>query len=224
MARRGRPGRSVPLLADRFVRKVADRADADRQPKSSRFWRAAAICLGDPLMRAENARLGVDTTTRKGLTARCGDESPGRARRSISANALEVVPINTSLAGADLISTMPWPINPAAAMSAAFMITASGMSSKTAPSTSIVRQGASPQTEQHLLLPTPAPIHSSIGLPAIQMRFDWAEMLLNELSPISRTSRIGSTFSGSSAPLNFATALCRCWCVASQRGTSSLRR
>ena len=36
-------------------------------------------------------------------------------------------------------------------MSAALMITASGMFSKTAPSTSIVRQGLSPQTEQRLL-------------------------------------------------------------------------
>lgn len=103
-------------------------------------------------------------------------------------------------------------------MSAAFMITASGMSSKTAPSTSIVRQGSSPQTEQHLLLPTPAPIHSSIGLSAIQMRFDWAGSFLNEPSLTSRTSRIGSMFSGLSASLNFTTALCRCRCVASQRG------
>lgn len=119
---------------------------------------------------------------------------------------------------ADVRAQAVWPINPEAAMSAAFMITASGMSSKTAPSTSIVRQALSPQTEQHLLLPTPAPTHSSIGLPAIQTRFDWAESLLNELSLISRVSRIGSMFSGSSASLNFMIALCRCWYVASQRG------
>lgn len=98
------------------------------------------------------------------------------------------------------------------------MITASGISSRTASPITIVRQGSSPQTEQHLLLPTLAPIHSSIGFPAIQMRFDWAESFLNVPSLISRIFRIGSTFSGLSASRNFATAPCRCWYVASQRG------
>jgi hypothetical protein len=53
-------------------------------------------------------------------------------------------------------------------MSAAFKMTASGMSSKTAPSNSIVPQGVSLQTEQQRLLPMLAHSHSSGGLPAIQ--------------------------------------------------------
>ena len=89
-------------------------------------------------------------------------------------------------------------------------LTASGISSKTAPSTSIVRQGVSPQTEQQRLLPTLAASHSSTGLPAIQMRFDSAGLFLNDLSSISRSSRIGSMFNGLSTSLSFATALCRC--------------
>jgi hypothetical protein len=44
------------------------------------------------------------------------------------------------------------------------------------------------------------------------------ESFLNELSLISRASRIGSMFSGLSASLNFTTALCRCSYVALQRG------
>jgi hypothetical protein len=53
-------------------------------------------------------------------------------------------------------------------------------------------------------------------LSAIQIRFDWAESFLNEVSLIFRASRIGS--SGLSASLNFTTALCRCSYVALQRG------
>jgi hypothetical protein len=64
-------------------------------------------------------------------------------------------------------------------MSAAFMMTASGMSSKTAPSTSIVRQASSPQTEQHILLPTPAPTLPAHSAPPV----DYGPCLL--ITPIS---------------------------------------
>jgi len=95
-------------------------------------------------------------------------------------------------------------------MSAAFKMTASGMSSKTAPSTSPVRQGVSPQTEQQRLLPTFAPSHSSTGLPVIQMRFDSPGFILNDLSSISRSSRTGSMFNGLSTSLSFARVLSKC--------------
>src|SRR3974390_1016747 len=76
-------------------------------------------------------------------------------------------------------------INPDAAISAALRIMDSGMSSNAAPFTSIVRQDASPQTEQQGLLPTFASSHSSIGLPPIHIRFDSKGRSANAPSSIS---------------------------------------
>ena len=73
-------------------------------------------------------------------------------------------------------------------MSAAFKMTASGMSSKTAPSNSIVPQGALVVCQRS--------------------RRSLTQLLLNELSSISRSSRIGSTFSGLSTSLQFRNNAC----------------
>jgi hypothetical protein len=64
------------------------------------------------------------------------------------------------------------PIMPDAAIIAALTIRSSGIASWVLSPISIVRQGRSPQTVQHLLAPTRAPSHSSNGLPATQMRLD----------------------------------------------------
>ena len=58
------------------------------------------------------------------------------------------------------------------ALRAALISTSCGTTSRDAPLTSTVRQSESPHTEVHRLAPTLASIHSSRGLPAIQMRLD----------------------------------------------------
>lgn len=84
------------------------------------------------------------------------------------------------------------------------------MVSKVVPSISTVRHSEVPQTEQQGLLPTLAPSHSSIGLPAIQMRLDSEGLALNELSSISLISRVGSMPNGRSDCLSFAIARSIC--------------
>lgn len=91
------------------------------------------------------------------------------------------------------------------------------MVSKVVPSTSTVRHSDAPQTEQQGLLPTLAPSHSSIGLPAIQMRLDFEGFALNDLSSISLISRVGSMPNGRRDCLSFSNARCISRYVALQR-------
>jgi len=91
------------------------------------------------------------------------------------------------------------------------------MTSNAVPSTSIVRHADSPQTEQQQLLPTLAPSHSSMGLPAIQMRLDSEGLALNDSSSISLVSRVGSIPKGRSASLSLLMACCISRLVALQR-------
>jgi len=91
------------------------------------------------------------------------------------------------------------------------------MVSKVVPATLTVRHSDVPQTEQQGLLPTLAPSHSSIGLPAIQMRLDSEGFALNDLSSISLISRLGSMPNGRRDCLSFSTARCISTYVALQR-------
>jgi len=91
------------------------------------------------------------------------------------------------------------------------------MVSNVAPPTSMVRHSEVPQTEQHGLLPTLAPSHSSIGLPPIQIRFDSDGFALNVSLSTSLISRTGAMSNGRSASLSLSTARSICWCVALQR-------
>lgn len=93
-----------------------------------------------------------------------------------------------------------------AATKAALRKSFSGMASKVNPATSTVRHADVPQTEQQGLLPTLAPSHSSIGFPAIQMRFDSEGLALNDFSSSSLISRLGSMPNGRSDCLSFAIA------------------
>jgi hypothetical protein len=92
-------------------------------------------------------------------------------------------------------------------MSAALTIRSSGIVSNVLPPVSRVRQGRSPQTEQHGLLPTLAPSHSSIGLPAIQIRFDSDGSALKACSSSASVLRTGWMPSGRSAASSLASAL-----------------
>lgn len=98
--------------------------------------------------------------------------------------------------------------NVAEAARAALMMSLSGIASNVATPTSTVRQSDSPQTEQQRLLPALAPSHSSMGLPAIQMRLDSEGSVLNESWSITRVSSVGSIPKGRSASLSLLTARC----------------
>jgi hypothetical protein len=93
----------------------------------------------------------------------------------------------------------------------------SGIASNTSPPTSTVRHADSPETELQRLLPVLAPSHSSIGLPAIQMRLDSEGLAWNASSSISLVSRIGSIPRGFRVFFNLRMALCISFCVVPQR-------
>lgn len=109
------------------------------------------------------------------------------------------------------------PNNVEAATRAALIKSSAGIVSKVVPPTSSVRHSDSPQTEQQRLFPTFAPSHSSMGFPAIQIRFDSDGSALNESWSIARVSSVGSTSRGRSAFLSLPTARCISQYVASQR-------
>ena len=92
-----------------------------------------------------------------------------------------------------------------------------GYGSKVVPRTSTVRHSESPHTEQQRLLPTLASSHSSIGLPAIQMRFDAEGSRANKDWSSSRISRCGSRPSGRRLCSRVCTACSTSCCVAAHR-------
>ncbi len=102
-------------------------------------------------------------------------------------------------------------------MSAALMMSSEGITSNTSCPTSMVRHSDSPQTEQHGLLATLAPSHSSRGFPAIHTRFDWEGSAVNESLSISLVSRVIPICKGWSTFSSVATACCRPCCVAPHR-------
>ena len=87
----------------------------------------------------------------------------------------------------------------------------SGMDSKVVPPIATVRHSDVPHTEQHGLLPTVAPSHSSMGLPAIHMRLDAEGFALKVRSSSARISSCGSIPSGASDCLSFPTAAVISW-------------
>jgi hypothetical protein len=82
-------------------------------------------------------------------------------------------------------------IIPAAAINAALTTRFRGTASNEWPPISKVRQGRSPQTEQHGLEPARAPSQSSIDLPPIHIRFDADESALNDGSSSTRVCSTG---------------------------------
>lgn len=96
-----------------------------------------------------------------------------------------------------------------AAIKAAFKISSNGIASNISLPTSIVRHSESPQTEQQRLAATFASSHSSMGFPAIQIRFDWDGSDLNDSLSISLISKVVLISRGRRTSSSFAMACCR---------------